>query len=193
VTDGSAGSTGGAPATPPRTTVGDATAPTMSNLRGAGVSVDGRKIAHVVVGLVLVTLVALSCVFFVAGAHQNGQFDRIHADGVGVRVTVDGCLGSLGGSGSNAAGYICRGAFTLDGVRHDEIIPGSQLRLPHSTVRAIVVPDDPALLVTVAAAATDRASARVYILPAVLLACAIAFGAVIILRRRRTVVATSGV
>ena len=83
-------------------------------------------------------------------------------------VTVTGCLGELGGSGSNAAGYICRGTFVLDGHRDNEIIPGDNLRPPGTKVRAVTVPGDPALLTTAAAAAHDRPTWHVYVLPGVL-------------------------
>ena len=87
----------------------------VGQLRGAGVSVDGRRVGQVAIGSVLVTLLVLTVVFTLVGIHTNQQDDRLHNDGVPVTFTVSGCLGLLGGSGSNAAGYSCHGTYTLDG------------------------------------------------------------------------------
>ena len=51
----------------------------------------------------------LTIVFTLVGIHTNQQNDRLRNDGVPVTFTVAGCLGLLGGSGSNAAGYSCHG------------------------------------------------------------------------------------
>ena len=58
------------------------------------------------------------------------------------------CLGQLGGSGSNAAGYQCRGSFTIDGRHYNEIIPGTTLLPLGTTVRGVIDPGDPALIST---------------------------------------------
>ena len=136
-------------------------------------------------GIVLVTLAVVTIVLFVAAAHRNAQVDALHTRGVPVVVTVTGCLGELGGSGSNAAGYTCRGAFTLAGHRYNEVIPGDTLRPPGTTVRAVTVPGDPALLTTAAAAARDRATWRVYVLPGVLAAVLVLLSAGVLTLARR--------
>ena len=69
-------------------------------------SVDGRRVGQVALGIVLATLAILAIVFTVVGVHTNQQDDRLHNDGVPVTFTVTGCMGLLGGSGSNAAGYV---------------------------------------------------------------------------------------
>jgi hypothetical protein len=158
----------------------------VGTLRGAGVQIDGRRVAQVLVAVVLVTLAVLVVVFTVAGVHQNQQDDRIHHDGVPVTFTVSGCLGMLGGSGSNAAGYSCQGSYTLDGHRYVERLPGNDFHRPGSTVPAVAVPGDPALVTTSAMANTEHSSAGVFVLPAILFAILLVLVAlVLVLRRRR--------
>ena len=152
----------------PTKSPGNGDAP-VSVLRGAGVDINARAVARVVVILCLVALATLVIIFTLAGAHKNNQINRLRHDGVPVDVTVVRCLGLLGGSGSNAAGYSCTGTFSVDGGRHTETIPGIGFRTPGSSLRAVVVPGDPALLSPVGVLAGEHVSWDVYLLPAILL------------------------
>ena len=91
----------------------------------------------------------------------------------------------MGGSGSNGAGYACTGTFTFEGGRHTESIPGTAFYAPGSTLRAVVVPGDPALMTPVSVLAGEHASWRVFILPVVLLLVLVLLVAAVLLRRRR--------
>ena len=103
----------------------------VSTLRGAGVqTIDRRRMLWLGLVTLIVGLVAVSVVLFVAGAKKNAQIDDLKHNGVPVEVTITGCQGLLGGSGSNAAGYDCRGTFTLNGQHVDAAIPGSSLLSP---------------------------------------------------------------
>jgi hypothetical protein len=157
----------------------------ISTLRGASASVDARHAAQVVVGLILATLAVLGIVFIVVGVNKNNQINELKDHGVPVTFVVSKCLGLLGGSGSNPAGYSCQGSYTIDGRRHFENLPGSSLHAPGSRVRAISVRSDPNLLSTPAIVRSDRASASVFILPAVLLGVGALLGLAVLLRRRR--------
>jgi hypothetical protein len=157
----------------------------VGTLRGAGVEIDGRRVARVLIGLVLVTLAVLVIVFTLVGVHQNQQADRLHDDGVPVTFTVSGCLGLLGGSGSNAAGYSCHGSYTLDGHRYDEPLPGNDFHRPGSTVPAIAVPGDPALVSPTAMVKTEHSSAGVFVVPLVLLVILVVIVALVLVLRRR--------
>lgn len=160
----------------------------VGTLRGAGVApVDIRRLGQVLIGLCLAALVVLSAAFFVAGAHRNDQIDTLEQHGVPVDVTVTGCYGLLGGSGSNGAGYVCHGAFTLDGRQYTETLPGNVQHAAGTQLHAVVVPDDPGLLALSRTLAAESASASVYVLPIVLLAVAVAVvaGAVLVRWRRR--------
>ena len=158
----------------------------VAPLRGAGVQIDSRDVARVLVGIVLVTLAVLVVVFTVAGVHDNRQIDQLRDQGVAVNVTVTGCQGLLGGSGSNAAGDSCRGTYVLDGHRYNELLPGTTFHTPGSVVRSVAVPGDPALVSPVSVVDSEHASADAFILPAVLLAVLIAVvGALVLLRGRK--------
>jgi hypothetical protein len=147
---------------------------------------DARRLGRIVLGIGVLALAFVVVVLFVAGVQKNAQITRLQRDGVPVSVTVSGCLGLLGGSGSNAAGYSCKGTFTLEGHIYRETIPGNTLRTPGTTLRAVTVPDDPALVDTAGAVAREHASWRVFILPAVLLVV-LALGVIAgVLRRGRS-------
>ncbi|MBV8462441.1 MAG: hypothetical protein JO368_04050 [Acidimicrobiales bacterium] len=145
---------------------------------------DGRRIARVLVGVVIVTLAVLVVVFTVVGIDKNRQIDRLRHDGVAVRVTVTSCQGLLGGSGSNGAGYTCRDTYGLDAQRYNELLPGTAFHAPGAVIRAVAVPGDPALVSPVSVVDTEHSSASVFILPAVLLVLLVAVLAVLLWRRR---------
>lgn len=159
--------------------------PPVSTLRGARAAVDARVAGRVLLAVVLLTLAVLVVVFTVVGAHKNAQIDELRTQGVPVTFTVSSCLGLLGGSGSNGAGYACTGSYQLGGHRYHEALPGNAYHEPGSTVAAVAVPSDPTLVSTAAVVRTDHTSARVYILPAVLLAVLIVLVAVVALPARR--------
>jgi len=99
---------------------------------------------------------------------------------------VSGCTGLLGGSGSNGAGYACRGTYSFDGHRYRQSIPGDGLLHSGTVIRGVIVPDDPGLLSTPALVADQQSSWRVFIVPAVLFAVvAVTLAAVGLSRRRR--------
>ncbi len=155
----------------------------ISTLRGASVSVDARHAGQVVVGLILATLATLGIVFIMVGINKNEQINALKNHGVPVTYVVTKCLGLLGGSGSNGAGYSCQGSYTIDGRRVFENLPGSSQYAPGDRVRAISVQSDPTLLSTPAIVNSERASASVFILPAVLLGVGALLGLTVLVRR----------
>jgi hypothetical protein len=159
----------------------------ISKLRAGGTDVDGRKVARVAGLVILVTLAVLSVVFFVGGAHKNSQIDSLRHHGVTVDATITGCEGLLGGSGSNSAGYICKGTFTLGGHRYHETLPGSSFERPGTIVHEVSLPSDPGLLETPSQVASQHVSDNVYILPTILAAAFVVLlaAAGLHLRRRR--------
>ncbi len=165
---------------------------TGTTLRGAGVDVDVRRVGRAAIGLCLVTLAVVAAILFVVGAHKNAQITRLRQDGVPVTVTVTGCLGLLGGSGSNGAGYACKGRFALDGHRYLESLPGNALHPVGAKVRAVAVAGDPPLLSTRQQVETERASWTVFIVPSVLLLVLAAIVAALVVRSRRSGPASTG-
>ena len=158
----------------------------LTTLRGASVAVDARVVGRVVMAVCLVGLAVLAVVLMVAGAHKNAQINGLRQHGVPVIDTVSACSGLLGGSGSNAAGYRCRGTFTIAGRSYTEDIPGNVLYAPGSKVQVIADPDDPGLMTTPSVLATEHASSGVFILPAVLLVVLVVTVGALALRRRST-------
>jgi hypothetical protein len=157
----------------------------LSTLRGAGVNYDARRVGQVAVGLCMLTLAILVILFTVAGVHKNNQISELHHDGVSVTVTVTNCLGLMGGSGSNAAGYSCTGSFTIHGTRYTESLPGTAFHNIGSTVPATVVPSDPALVSPDTILKSEHTSLNVFILPLVMFVVLAGLVAMIVLVRRR--------
>jgi hypothetical protein len=158
----------------------------VTTLRGAHVEVDSRRVARGLIGASVLALAAVTVVLFAAGVHKNAQITSLRRHGVPIDVTVIKCLGVLGGSGSNAAGYSCRGTFVLNGKRYTHTIPGDTLLAPGTIVRLVTVESDPGLIATVNQVESDRTSRGVFILPTVLVVVLAALAAAIIVRSRRS-------
>jgi hypothetical protein len=170
-------------------------APPSTTLRGTQAEGDSRRVAR---GLSVASVVALAgatAVLFSAGVNKNAQITSLHEHGVPIEVTVSGCLGALSGSGSNAAGFSCRGTYTLDGQRYSGRIPGNTLLAPGTTVRMVTLEGHPGLIATIHEAQSERPSSGVFILPAVLLSILAILVAAIAVRgrtnRRRTTRSTA--
>jgi uncharacterized protein len=154
---------------------------------GAGLAVDPRKAIRVLVGLLLVVLAVLVVVLGIQATHQNSRMSRLQQHGVPVDAVVTGCVGLASGTGATEAGFICRGTFSVDGRRYNEVIEGTQNLYPTgAVVHAITVPGDPALLSTAHAVATAHASWRAFITPGILLVVLLLASALALWRARRT-------
>jgi hypothetical protein len=140
----------------------------VGTMRGATVQMDFHRVLQVTVGVVLVTLAVLVVVFTVAGVRTNNQIEELHSQGVPVTVTVTDCLGLLGGSGSNPAGYSCRGTYVLEGHRYTQSLPGLTHQHPGARIPGVAVPNDPSLMSLVSALKTQHSSASAFVLPIVL-------------------------
>jgi hypothetical protein len=156
----------------------------IGTLRGASVSFNPRRVVQSVLGIVLVSLAIAAVVLTVAGIHSNDQINRLHTQGQPVTFTVSGCLGLLGGSGSNAAGYSCRGSYQVDGHVYHEPLPGSTFYRPGTKLASIAVPGDPALVSPVGIVNSQQASNGVFIVPIVLAAILLALIAVLLVKGR---------
>jgi hypothetical protein len=155
----------------------------MSTLRGAGVApVNVRRLALIAQSVCLVAIGIASIVLFVVGAHQNAQITELRQQGIPVVVTVTSCRGQLGGSGSNDVGFTCTGNYTVGGRRYVQDIPDGTQHAAGAQIQGVTVRSDPNLLSTPSIVAGERASAGVYILPAVLSALCV-LGAAPLIRR----------
>ena len=158
----------------------------IATLRGAGVDGNPRRAALALMIIVFVAVLAAAAILFAAGAQKNAQINDLRQHGVRVSVTVTGCHGLLGGSGSNAAGEACRGSYAFGGRRYDEALPGSVRRTPGATVRGVVAADDPTLLTTAAILRTEHPSWWAYLTPSVLLLADLALALVVLGVQRRS-------
>jgi hypothetical protein len=178
---------------PDRPTAASEPVDRVGALRGAGVgTVDTRHLGQIVVGLILATLAVLVIVFTLVGVHKNQQTDRLHNDGMPVSFTISTCTGLLGGSGSNFAGYVCHGTYSLSGHTYHEQLPGNDFHRPGSTVPAIAVPGDGALVSPAAMVKTEHSSTVVFLVPAILLVVLLVLVGLLLLRRRKHADARGG-
>ncbi len=141
----------------------------VSTLRGASVAIDHRRAGRLALAVCVAALAVSAGVLYAAGANKNAQITSLRDHGVPVEVTVTGCLGQLGGSGSNAAGYSCTGTFVLGGRRHSVVLPDGALHSPGDKVKEITVASDPGLVSSPGQVAASAASWRVFVLPTILL------------------------
>ena len=185
ISSGPTSQEGRAPAVADRTLAASPSERPVTVLRGAEVNVDPRRAGAMLIGLFLVVLTVVATVLLVAGIRKNDQAATLHDQGVPVAVTVSGCMGLLGGSGSNGAGYACRGTYTFEGHHYEQAIPGSSLLRTGTTIQGVVVPGDPELLSTPAMVAGQRASWRVFIAPSILFVVLLVASAALGIHRRR--------
>ncbi len=157
----------------------------VGTLRGAGVQVDAARAARVAIVLGLVVIVVVAVVLLLAGYRKNAQITELRTHGVPVELTVTHCLGLMGGSGSNVAGYACSGTYSYGGRTYAEDVPDDVLHLPGTKVHGVIVASDPALFSTPETVANEHASTSVYIAPIVLLLVAAGVSAWWIVRIRR--------
>ncbi len=157
----------------------------VTTLRGATVNVDVRRAGHVVAAVCLIALAVTGGVLLFAGVRNNDQIDNLRHHGVPVAVTVDSCLGLMGGTGAQVAGYSCTGTYALDGTQYRQSIPGLAFHAPGSTLPGIAVPGDPRLLTTPDQLARQHASWRVFVIPGLLLLFVVVMLAGLLMRRSR--------
>jgi hypothetical protein len=154
--------------------------------------VDIRRTGRVVAWVCAALLVATGVIFLVSGLHTNDQINRLHNQGVPVTVDVTGCIGLMGGTGAQVAGYSCTGTYTLDGVHYRQTIPGMTFHEPDSAIAGIAVPGDPKLLSTPDQVARQHASWRVLLVPLLLFAVAVVTVVALLRGRRRPAPGTAG-
>ena len=138
-------------------------------LRGADAVGVGRHLWTVVGVLGLVVVAAVLTISVVSAANDNGRLSRMKEHGVAVTATVTSCIGNLGGSGSNGAGYTCRGRYVVAGTPYDEVIGAmTTFAAPGSHVAVTADPVHLSTIELTSAVASSRTSARRYVIPSVL-------------------------
>lgn len=178
--------------TPDDTTPPEPSARPLTVLRaGGGRDINTHVVVRVVVAVVLVGLTALTVGLFIAGVHRNSQIDNLRQHGVPVQVSVTGCMGLLGGSGSNAAGYSCKVVLESGGHRYVDALPGDSFYQPGTVLHAVTVAGDPSLITLASTVSGEHASGRVFILPTILLVLLVLFVVFLLLWRQRRMARSS--
>lgn len=162
----------------------------VAAMRG-GDAVGVAPRAWVVVGaLGLLVVGALLVISAISAANDNARITRMKDHGVAVTAVVQSCVGNLGGSGSNAANYTCRGRYVVAGTAYDEVIGAmSTFAAPGSHVAAVADPSRPSTIELGTAVASVTASWRAYVAPGLLGLALLALlaGFVRLVRRRKWV------
>lgn len=153
------------------------------SLRGPEVQNIGRRFWITASAVILVGLASIVVVSFVSAVIDNARINRLKNHGVSVIVTVTNCVGNIGGSGSNSAGYTCHGKYQVNGVLYQEIIGSkTSFSAPGSKVRGVADPAQTSTVEIASAVASSSSSSTVYIIP-VLLALLVITLALVLLRR----------
>lgn len=140
-----------------------------TSLRGPAPVSVGRRfwLLAGVCGLVVFAVVLV--VSFLSVANDNARIDRLKTRGMPVTITVTSCIGNIGGSGSNSAGYMCRGDYTVGGAPYREIIGSmATFSATGTTVRGVVDPSHHGTVVLSSAVRDSSASPSRYVAPGLL-------------------------
>lgn len=130
---------------------------------GGGVQLNPRRLAGVLVWLLVATLAGLAVYFAVAGARQNSQLKALRDKGVAVQATVTGCHSISSGVGMGIEYWQCTGSYSLGGRSFAGVINGSRKLLEMGTqVQAVAVAGRPDLLSTVSSVGRARGAGAQY-------------------------------
>jgi len=141
----------------------------VNSLRGASAGSIGRTFWLGAAALGLVVFTAVLVVSLVSAFNGNARIERMKAHGIPVTVTVTTCNGNLGGSGSNGAGYTCRGTYRVDGTTFHEVI-GSMATFAGSgtAVQAVADPSNHGTIKLSSAVKASNASPWAFVPPGAL-------------------------
>jgi hypothetical protein len=141
----------------------------VASLRGATAVSVGRTLWLWVGSVCLVLFAVAIVVSFLSATNDNARINRMRNHGIAVNVTVDICIGNIGGSGSNAAGYTCHGTYRVGGHTFTEVIGSkTSLSVGGVVVQGIVDPSHHSTLELASAIRTSVASPTRYVAPGLL-------------------------
>lgn len=157
----------------------------VATLRGAHTTTP-RTGPWRVVGLLALVIVALTlAVSFFSAANDNARIARMKSHGIPVVVSVTNCVGQIGGSGSNNAGFVCQGTYRVHGTKYHGSIGSMTTFASFGTmIHAVADPAKPSTIILATTLDHSTASDSAYLVPSVL---SLVFVAVVIVvaRRRR--------
>jgi len=141
----------------------------VASLRGPAAVGVGRRFWLVVGAMGLVIVAATLVVTFVSAANDNSRVSRLKDHGIAVVVSVDTCIGNLGGSGSNASSYTCTGTYVARATTYHEVIGAmSFFATPGTRERAVADPARPSTVELASAVSSSHASNGRFIVPGLL-------------------------
>jgi len=152
------------------------------SLRGAAPASVRRRywLFSAVTALVVFALIIV--VSFISATNDNATIQRLKTHGIPVNVTVTSCIGNIGGSGSNSAGYTCRGVYHVGADRFDEIIGSmTNFSAPGTSVSGEVDPAKHGTVELASAVRGSTASAGAFVPPGLM--CALLIILAMALRR----------
>jgi hypothetical protein len=169
-------------ASPPGSSPGDA-----GYIRGGtGAPVDLRRVLQVVLALGIVGLLTAVVVTTISASDQNSRNARLRRAGVPVVVTVTGCVGYGSGIAQAVNYYQCRGTYTMDGHRFDEVIGGLRAQEPvGERLAAVAVRGEASSVTTTRSVAKPGSTFAPYITPIALGAVAMMLALALGLELRR--------
>jgi MYXO-CTERM domain-containing protein len=157
----------------------------VSTLRGPVAQPIGRRFWNVTGILLIAAIVVIVIISFTSAVNDIARINRLKFHGVPVAVTITNCAGNIGGSGSNAAGYTCRGVYAIKGDTYHEII-GSKTTLSAagSKVRCVADPAQPSTIELASAVTSASPSPTTFVVPSLLALLLLALVGTLLRRRR---------
>lgn len=154
-----------------------------SRLRGALPPVRAAS-ARAVLLVGLVATLALFVVILLTATANNQRVHRLQTSGIATTITITSCTGNLGGSGSNAAGFTCRGRYSVSGSFFTAVVNGQTTFVPTGqAVAATADPQNPTYVVLTALVPTLRTN---FPLLALIAAGGATVGFAILIRRTKS-------
>lgn len=141
----------------------------LTALRGAAAQRIDVRFWRFAGTAVLAIFAVIVIVSFISAANDNSRIERLKSHGVSVVVTVTSCVGNIGGSGSNAAGYTCYGTYHVEGVRyHENIGSRATMSTTGTRLRGVADPQRPSTIELASTLAKSSTSLSVYVVPSLL-------------------------
>jgi hypothetical protein len=141
----------------------------VTTLRGPVAVSVGRTFWLVAGAIGLLVFAAALVVSLLSASNDNARIERMKAHGIPVTVVVTGCAGNLGGSGSNGAGYTCRGRYNIGRATYHETIGSmATFAATGTAVRGVVDPSHESTVILAIAVTRSKSSPGAYLRPALL-------------------------
>jgi len=156
--------------------------------RGPLVAGNGKLFGIVILGVVALCLVAGIVIALISASNDGARSQRLKEQGIHVPVTVNNCLGLLGGTGSTPAGFVCHGTYVVDGKTYHEVIGAKgTFSRPGVIVAGVADPTQPSTVVTAQSASSPQSSVTAYVIVSLLALVLVGtlLWMVILVRRRR--------